>query len=89
MLDLERASVFIAVLQAKHLDDNPRRDHRCVELDDIVPFSVNAALAKLVDKHLPKGALARELRAWGFNRRVPFAWPVEVSLAPVPSAATS
>lgn len=72
-------------LQPKHLDDDPRRDRRCVELDDIVPFSVNAALAKLVDKHLPAGALAEELSKWGFNRRVPFAYPVEVSLAPVPA----
>jgi len=71
-------------LKVSHLDDNPRRDHRCVTLEDIVPFSVNAALAKLVDRHLPKGALQAELRRWNFNRRLPFPWPVEVSLAPVP-----
>lgn len=72
-------------LKVTHLDDNPARDRRCVTLEDIIPFSVNAALAKLVDRHLPSGVLQEELRRWNFNRRIPFAWPVEVSLAPVPT----
>jgi penicillin-binding protein A len=73
-------------LQPKHLLDDPRRDHRCVTVSDVLPFSVNAAVAKLVDKHLEPAALDEEARRFGFDTKVPFPRPVEVSLAHIPSA---
>jgi cell division protein FtsI/penicillin-binding protein 2 len=72
-------------LQPGHLDDDPRRDHKCTTLSEIIPFSINSALAKLVDKRLPEGALAQEMERWGFNVALPFERPVEVSLAHVPA----
>lgn len=71
-------------LQPKHLDDDPGRD-RCVQFGDVLPFSLNAAVAKLVDKRLPKDALEVEARRFGFDRRLVFPRPVETSLAHIPA----
>lgn len=71
-------------LQPKHLEDDPRRD-RCVHFRDVLPFSLNAAVAKLVDKRLPEGALEAEARRFGFDRKLLFARPTETSLANIPS----
>lgn len=71
-------------LQPKHLEDDPRRD-RCVHFRDVLPFSLNAAVAKLVDKRLPAGALEAEARRFGFDRKLLFARPTETSLAHIPA----
>ncbi len=71
-------------LQPKHLEDDPRHD-RCVQFRDVLPFSLNAAVAKLVDKRLGQGKLEAEARGFGFDRRIVFARPVETSLAHIPA----
>lgn len=70
-------------LQPKHLKDDPRRD-RCVHFRDVLPFSLNAAVAKLVDQRLPAGALEEEARRFGFDRKLDFERPTETSLAYIP-----
>lgn len=71
-------------LQPKHLEDQPGQE-RCVRFGDVLPFSLNAAVAKLVDKRLPEGALEEEARGFGFDRKLLFPRPVETSLAHIPA----
>lgn len=70
-------------LAPHHLDDN--KASRCAPVGDIIPFSLNAALARLVDKKLPIGTLREEAQRFGFDRPVPFVLPVETSLASIPT----
>lgn len=69
-------------LQPKHLEDT--QHDRCVAFEDVLPYSLNSAVAKLVDKRLPDGLLAAESVRFGFDRKLPFPRPVETSLAYIP-----
>ncbi|MFZ9886205.1 MAG: penicillin-binding transpeptidase domain-containing protein [Myxococcota bacterium] len=70
-------------LAPRHLDDEVAS--RCAPMGDIIPLSLNAALARLVDKRLPLGSLREEAQRFGFDRPVPFVRPVETSLASIPA----
>jgi membrane peptidoglycan carboxypeptidase len=49
------------------LVDNPRRDTRCATFGDVVPRSLNVAIAKLALKHLDPDRLRAEAARWGFG----------------------
>lgn len=70
-------------LLPKHLED--RRRDRCVPFADVIPLSLNAAMAKLTDKHLEEGALVEMASRLGFDRPLPFEVEVEPSRAHIPA----
>ena len=51
------------------LVENPRRDRLCATFADVVPQSLNVAIAKLALKHLDPDALRSEATRWGFGER--------------------
>jgi cell division protein FtsI/penicillin-binding protein 2 len=71
-------------LAPRNLADDPRRDRRCLTLAAAMGHSANVVFAKLADRGLGAEALREEAGRWLFNVPVPFALPVEVSLADIP-----
>ncbi|MGB1012903.1 MAG: penicillin-binding transpeptidase domain-containing protein [Nannocystaceae bacterium] len=69
------------------LTDNNERDTRCATLSAAVAHSHNLVIAKLALKHLGKGDLQETARDLGFEREMPFEFPVEISPAHIPSDA--
>ncbi len=69
------------------LTDDKARDTRCATLSAAVAHSHNIVIAKLALKHLGKGDLMETARDLGFEREIPFEFPVEVSPAHIPSDA--
>ena len=67
------------------LTDNPARDTRCDTLSAAVAHSHNVVIAKLALKHLESQALVDTARAFGFDRELPFEFPVEASPARIPA----
>lgn len=49
------------------LVDNPKRDGACATFADVVPQSLNVAIAKLALKHLDPDRLRAEAARWGFG----------------------
>ena len=47
--------------------DNAKNDHRCATFSDVVPQSLNVAIAKLALKHLDPERLRAEAARWGFG----------------------
>lgn len=72
-------------LAPKHLLDRPQ--DRCVRFGDVVPLSLNAAMAKLADRNLPPGHLSRMAENLGFGRALPIEIPMEPSRADIPADA--
>lgn len=70
---------------AGHLRDDPLRDDRCESMAEALARSSNAVYAKLADRALDALALRRTAESFGFERAVPFLWPVEVSPARIPT----
>ena len=70
-------------LSPKNLLD--RRRDRCVAFRDIVPLSLNAAMAKLSDRRLPAGRLEQMADNLGFGRPLPIEIPMEPSVALIPA----
>lgn len=67
------------------LTDNPARDTRCDTLSAAVAHSHNVVIAKLALKHLESQALIDAARAFGFEREIPFEFPLEASPARIPA----
>lgn len=72
-------------LAPRHLQDRP--GDACVPFADVVPLSLNAAMAKLSDRYLPPGRLHEVAWRLGFGRSLPFEVPVEASSARIPDDA--
>ena len=71
-------------LQPRLLEDDPRRDHRCVTLASAFGHSTNVVFAKLADRGLDAERLKATAQRFLFNVPIPFARPVEVSKAEIP-----
>jgi len=70
---------------AAHLRDDPARDTRCESLSEGLARSSNVVLGKLADRGLDLPTLRRRAEAFGYERALPFLWPVELSPARIPS----
>lgn len=73
-------------MTASNLKDDPRKDGRCVGFGEILPMSANVAIAKLADRKLTHETLAAEAERFLFNKKIPFALPVETSIAAIPAS---
>ncbi|HZA51279.1 MAG TPA: penicillin-binding transpeptidase domain-containing protein [Myxococcaceae bacterium] len=71
-------------LDARHLQDS-ERDRRCYTLAAALGHSANAVFAKLTAKHLTREELLSWANRFGFNRRIDFPVPTDISLAAVPA----
>jgi peptidoglycan glycosyltransferase len=67
------------------LTDNPARDTRCDTLSAAVAHSHNLVIAKLALKHLDAPALLGAAKTFGFERDIPFEFPLERSPARIPA----
>jgi penicillin-binding protein A len=67
-----------------NLVDLPAIDRRCDTLAFGLGKSQNAIIAKLVNRHLSAGDLARVGRSFGFDQTIPFELPVEPSRLEIP-----
>ena len=68
-------------IQKALLDDNPRRDRRCLTLSSALGKSANVVFAKLAGRDLSPDILRAEAGRFLFNAPIPFEWPVEPSPA--------
>lgn len=67
-------------LQLRHLQDDPRRDHSCISLENAMGYSVNAAFGKLALRTLSVEDLRSVAGRFLFNQPVPvLPPPAEVS----------
>lgn len=66
-------------LAERHLVDNAAKDKSCLTFGDVLPYSANTAMARLVDKYVPVGGLLDEAHRWGFDAPLVFPLPVEPS----------
>lgn len=70
-------------LSARQLEDT-ERDGACYSLALAMGKSANVIFAKMTSKHLSADALKRMAARLRFNREIPFAQPLDVSLAYIP-----
>jgi cell division protein FtsI/penicillin-binding protein 2 len=71
-------------LAPRLLDDDPRRDRRCLSLSSAFGHSTNVVFAKLANRGLDPERLRAAAERFLFNVRIPFAGAVEVSRAEIP-----
>jgi cell division protein FtsI/penicillin-binding protein 2 len=72
-------------LDADNIKGNPRLDHKCADLEKILAWSINSAIAKLAYRHLSKEEMQRWARRFGYRSELPFELPVETSTADIAS----
>ncbi len=70
-------------LTETNIEGNPRLDNKCADLEKILAWSINSAIAKLAHTHLSQDDLRRWARRFGFNSDLPFELPVEESEAEI------
>lgn len=68
-------------LTAENVKGNPRKDHKCADLQAALAWSINSIMAKLTYNHLKKQDLEVWAERFGYNTEIPFEFPVEVSTA--------
>lgn len=66
------------------LDDDPRRDGRCLTLEQAFGHSANVVFAKLADRMLSAADLRAEAERFYFNASIPFEGAVQPSRAEIP-----
>jgi cell division protein FtsI/penicillin-binding protein 2 len=71
-------------LDRRLLEDDPRRDGRCMTLESAFGHSVNVVFAKLADRTLSPAELRAQAGRFFFNASIPFEGAVEPSRAEVP-----
>ncbi len=74
----------VSAILADNLLDVPALDRQCGTLAFAIGKSQNAIIAKLANRHLTAGGLARIGRNFGFDQRIPFDLPIEPSHLEVP-----
>ncbi len=72
-------------ITAGNLVDDAARDTRCETVGEALARSSNVVFAKLADRGLDTTTLLRAAESFGFERAIPFVWPVEVSPARIPT----
>ncbi len=63
------------------LKDDSQRDNRCQSLTEALGRSSNVVFGKLADRHLDAETLGAYAKAFGWQRDIPFVFPVEKSAA--------
>ncbi|MGB8930243.1 MAG: penicillin-binding transpeptidase domain-containing protein [Anaeromyxobacteraceae bacterium] len=71
-------------LDSRLLEDDPRRDQRCMTLESAFGHSINVVFAKLAVRTLAPSELRAEAERFFFNASIPFEGAVEPSRAEVP-----
>jgi len=71
-------------LSPRLLEDDPRRDGRCLTLEQAFGYSANVVFAKLADRTLSAAELRAEAERFFFNASLPFEGAIEPSRAEVP-----
>jgi cell division protein FtsI/penicillin-binding protein 2 len=71
-------------LAPRLLEDDPRRDGRCVTLEQAFGHSANVVFARLADRSLSPAELRAQAERFYFNASIPFEGAVEPSRADVP-----
>jgi cell division protein FtsI/penicillin-binding protein 2 len=71
-------------LAPRLLEDDPRRDGRCMTLEQAFGYSANVVFAKLADRTLSSAELRAEAERFYFNASIPFEGAIEPSRADVP-----
>ncbi|HSM93696.1 MAG TPA: penicillin-binding transpeptidase domain-containing protein [Anaeromyxobacteraceae bacterium] len=66
------------------LQDDPRRDHRCLDLEAAFGHSANVVFAKLAGRLLSPAELRAQAERFFFNASIPFEGAVEPSRAALP-----
>lgn len=66
------------------LEPNPEKDNACMTFSAAMGKSANVIFARLADKFLDHAEMKRFGERFGFNRVIPFVWPVELSKMEVP-----
>jgi peptidoglycan glycosyltransferase len=66
------------------LDPDPEKDSACMTFAEAMGKSANVIFARLADKYLSRQEMKRFGERFGFNRVIPFVWPVELSKLEVP-----
>lgn len=74
-------------LQPGLLEDDPRRDRRCLTFASAMAKSANVVFAKLASRGLTADALRAEASQFLFDAPIPFARPVEISTTNIPEDA--
>lgn len=70
------------------LTDDAQRDSKCATLSAALAYSHNVVIAKLALKHLTRDQLQTTAQDLGYEREIPFEFPLETSPANIPSVAT-
>jgi cell division protein FtsI/penicillin-binding protein 2 len=73
-------------VDARDLVDDPRRDSRCVTLEDAVAHSLNVPIGKMALERLAPAALVHAAERFGFNRPLPFDVLAPASTARLPGS---
>ena len=68
-------------LTERHLVDDPKRDTACQTMTEALGHSTNAVYGKLAHKFLTAPVLQKVATAFGWERDLPFLYPVEPSRA--------
>lgn len=66
------------------LISDPVRDNQCSTFSQAMGKSANVIFARLADKKLSRNDLKNYGEKFGFNRVIPFEWPIELSKMDVP-----
>jgi len=71
-------------ISSRLLKRDPERDTACVSFAEAMGKSTNVVFARLADKELSRGEMRKRAESFGFNRVIPFLWPIELSKIDVP-----
>ena len=74
-------------LLQEHLTDNPSLDRSCRDMATAVARSTNAVIGKLAARYLDRRTMRHWATRFGFDQPIPFALPVQISRARIPSSA--
>ncbi|MCX7944769.1 MAG: penicillin-binding transpeptidase domain-containing protein [Deltaproteobacteria bacterium] len=66
------------------LIDNPKKDHRCMEIDKALGYSANVIFARLAYRYLDRDTLVRHSLLFGFDERLPVEFDTETSNVDIP-----
>lgn len=72
-------------VELAHLDESPD-DTSCVTLSTAMATSANVVFARLADRHLDPATLQGWAERLGYNARIPFEAPLEISRAELPDS---
>lgn len=71
-------------IAARLLKPNPEKDRNCVSVSEAMGKSTNVVFARLAYNKLDRNVLRKYGEKFGFNRVIPFEWPIGLSKMDVP-----